>query len=97
MSTTKNIPTKNNYHYWIWSKGESNIEKTIRNELAQFTRMKENKKEQCLNSLLNRDLIKNNKSNPFMVNNNYLDDINNQEKFQKPQNSNYEKVSKKQY
>ena len=87
MSTSENVK----YKYWVWSKGETNIEKSIRNELAQFTRMKENKKEKCLNVMINRELIKNNNSNPFMINNNYLDDINNQEKFLKPQNSNYEK------
>lgn len=87
MSSDENIK----YQYWMWSKGETTIEKTIRNELAQFSRMKENKKEKCLNVMMNRELIKNNNSNPFMINNNYLEDINNQEKFLKPQNSNYEK------
>jgi iron uptake system EfeUOB component EfeO/EfeM len=82
------------YKYWKWSTGETNVEKSIRNEKAKFTRMTLNKKEMCLNTMCNRELIKHNITNPFMVNNNYLDDITNQEKFLKPKNSNFEPRSR---
>lgn len=88
------VPNIKKYKYWKWSTGESNVEKSIRNEKAKFTRMTFNKKEMCLNTMSNRELIKHNITNPFMVNNNYLDDITNQEQFLKPKNSNFESVSR---
>ena len=88
------VPNIKKYKYWKWSTGETNVEKSIRNEKAKFTRMTFNKKEMCLNTMSNRELIKHNITNPFMVNNNYLDDITNQEQFLKPKNSNFESVSR---
>ena len=82
------------YKYWKWSTGETNIEKSIRNEKTKFTRMTFNKKERCLNTMSNRALIKHNIANPFMINNNYLDDITNQEQFLKPKNSNFETIGR---
>ena len=40
--------------------------------------------------LLNRKLLIDRKVNPFMKNNNYVEDLDNQEKFLRPQNSDYE-------
>lgn len=50
-----------------------------------------NKRELCSQRIANRDMVVRGGNNPFMVENNYLDDLTNQEKFLRPQNSNYKK------
>ena len=50
-----------------------------------------NKRELCSKRIADRDMIVRGGNNPFMVENNYLDDLTNQDKFLRPQDSNYKK------
>ena len=50
-----------------------------------------NKRELCSQRIANRDMVVRGGNNPFMVQNNYLDDLTNQDKFLRPQDSNYKK------
>ena len=51
---------------------------------------KENKREDSNNKMLERAMITQTSQNPFMSNNNYIDDLTVQDEFLKPKNSNYE-------
>tara|TARA_Y100000389_G_C17467198_1_gene526738 strand:- start:4239 stop:4559 length:321 start_codon:yes stop_codon:yes gene_type:complete len=51
--------------------------------------IKENKKDICSKRMADRELITCSNTNPYMVKNNYLDDINIQSQFLIPQNSNF--------
>jgi len=50
-----------------------------------------NDKELCIQRLSRRENVKNIKLNPYLDNSNYIEDINNQEKFLRPQYSSYQK------
>jgi len=49
------------------------------------------KKELCDKRMASRDLAIQGLCNPFMVENNYLEDLSNQDNFLRPQDSNYKK------
>lgn len=81
----------NGYIYWIWSNGLGNINKTKRDEQIEFKKQEQNKKEKCMELMSKRKLITQTGSNPYMINNNYLEDLNTQSKFLMPKNSNFNK------
>ena len=51
---------------------------------------KENKREDNNNKMLEREMIMQTNQNPFMIKNNYVDDLTVQDEFLKPKNSSYE-------
>ena len=51
---------------------------------------KENKREDNNNKMLEREMIMQTSQNPFMIKNNYIDDLTIQDEFLKPKNSSYE-------
>ena len=51
---------------------------------------KENKREDHNNKMLEREMIMQTSQNPFMIKNNYIDDLTIQDEFLKPKNSSYE-------
>ena len=65
-------------------------EKNIEEELIQkHEKIHNNKKELSNQRMASRDLIIQGLINPYLFDNDYLDDINNQDKFLRPQDSNY--------
>mgnify|MGYP001351888706 CR=1 FL=1 len=67
-------------------------EKNIEEELIQkHEKLHNNKKELSNQRMASRDLIIQGLINPYLFDNNYLDDINNQDKFLRPKDSNYNK------
>ena len=93
------------YNLKKWTIDEDVCEKTKRNkEIPEIIDMREKnieeelvnkheeiftKKELCDKRMASRDLAIQGLCNPFMFNNNYLEDLNNQDQFLRPQNSNY--------
>ena len=93
------------YNLTKWTIDEDICEKTKRNkEITEIIDMREKnieeelvnkheetftKKELCDKRMASRDLAIQGLCNPFMFNNNYLEDLNNQDQFLRPQNSNY--------
>ena len=51
---------------------------------------RENKREDHNNKMLEREMIMQTSQNPFMIKNNYVDDLTVQDEFLKPKNSSYE-------
>ena len=86
---------------------ESEYKKTMRNEkkaeiidmrdkpieevLVQQHETTYTKKELCDKRMANRDLAIQGLCNPFMIENNYLEDLSNQDNFLRPKDSNYKK------
>ena len=65
-------------------------DKNIEEELIQnHEKMHGNKKELCSQRMAQRDMIIQGLINPYMFNNNYLDDLKNQDDFLRPKDSNY--------
>ena len=73
-----------------WSNG-SYMEKSMRTKSIdnQHYVINSNKVEEQNKRLSIREIIPNQSINPFLVNKNYIKDINTQEQFLIPQNSNY--------
>ena len=65
---------------------EKNIEEELINKHEQ---MHNNKKELSNQRMASRDMIIQGLINPYLFDNNYVTDINNQDKFLRPQDSNY--------
>ena len=63
-------------------------EKNIEEELIQEHEEIYNKKEECSKRMANRDLAIHGLINPYMFNNNYLEDLSNQDQYLRPQDSN---------
>ena len=63
----------------------------IETELVQKHEKTYTKKELCDKRMASRDLAIQGLCNPFMIENNYLEDLSNQDEFLRPQNSNYKK------
>ena len=57
-------------------------------ELLKNKNENKNKKEICSDRIRNRDQLTTGTSNPFMIQNNYLDDLSNQDIYLRPQDSN---------
>tara|TARA_B100001094_G_C17490721_1_gene466372 strand:+ start:53 stop:361 length:309 start_codon:yes stop_codon:yes gene_type:complete len=71
---------------------EINIEQQIVNESESIQKedmLSSNKKESTLDKMGQREWISQSNRNPFMSKNNYVDDLQVQEDFLKPQNSNF--------
>ena len=64
-------------------------EKNIEEELINKHEETYTKKELCDKRMASRDLAIQGLCNPFMFNNNYLEDLNNQDQFLRPKDSNY--------
>ena len=64
-------------------------EKNIEEELVNKHEDTFTKKELCDKRMASRDLAIQGLCNPFMFNNDYLEDLNNQDQFLRPQDSNY--------
>ena len=87
------------YIYWKWSKEEhSHLIKSSRNrnkkDNALFTItpnkvLPENKKEVCNSRISQRDPMIQTRINPYMIKSNYLNDLRVQDKFLRPQDSNF--------
>jgi len=72
-------------------------EKNIEEELViQHEETYGNKREICSKRMACRDKVTQGGSNPFMIRNNYIDDLNTQDKFLRPQDSNI-KTSENKY
>jgi len=96
------------YKNWKWTINNEKMKKTDRKmklrEIEerirdnQFDNLKElnnneiNNKEICAQRLMERQQVKQRTFNPYLCNNNYLSDLNIQENFLKPKNSNYESL-----
>ncbi len=90
------------YKHWKWNNGgkncksykktvdmrEQNIEMNMANECLDIMEA-ENKREICSKRLLERKQVVQSNKNPFLSNNNYLEDINNEMNFLRPVDSNY--------
>jgi hypothetical protein len=63
----------------------------IEEELVQQHEKTYTKKELCDKRMANRDLAIQGLCNPFMIKNDYLEDLSNQDNFLRPQDSNYKK------
>jgi len=63
----------------------------IEQELIKTHEDTYSKKELCDKRMASRDLAIQGLCNPFMVGNNYLEDLTNQDNFLRPQDSNYKK------
>ena len=63
----------------------------IEEELVKTHEKTYTKKELCDKRMANRDLAIQGLCNPFMIENNYLEDLSNQDNFLRPQDSNYKK------
>lgn len=89
--------------HFIWSTGEK-VEKSSKNDHPNLKEIKEktsevtiqdefikgsNKREVANNKLNDRNMISQIGQNPFMANNNYLHDLDVQQNFLIPKNSNY--------
>jgi hypothetical protein len=82
-----------------WSNGESyeksprqknvNLE-DIKSEMTPETIMTHNKREIANHKIIERGMYSQTSQNPFLTNHKYLDDINIQETFLRPKNSNFE-------
>ena len=66
-------------------------EKNIEEELVNKHEETYTKKELCDKRMASRDLAIQGLCNPFMIENNYLEDLSNQDNFLRPQDSNYKK------
>jgi hypothetical protein len=91
------------FKHWKWNKGESSIKKTTRKVLDMRQKNieeeivekcdniieAENKREICSKRLLERQHVIQSNKNPFLSNNNYLEDITNETNFLRPRDSNY--------
>ena len=67
----------------------SGLESGLASGLASGLEFRENKRENSNIKLSQRDMMIRTSLNPYMTNNNYLDDLNVQEAYLKPKNSNY--------
>ena len=67
---------------------ETNIEEEMVNKCDNVIEA-ENKREICSKRITNRNGIIQSNINPFLSNNNYLEDINNEMTFLRPKDSNY--------
>lgn len=104
---SKKVSFKPMYNVFKWSGDEKpdkswredKINKQINNEntenieetLIKVHEAEYNDKELCINRLSRRENVKNIKLNPYLDNSNYIDDINNQEMFLRPQYNSYQK------
>ena len=100
MEKQKKVTFKPQYTYLKWSRGEK-FEKSVRNKeevlpgdtfeqevIIQHEDNYKNKKEICSDRISNREQFVTGVSNPFMINNNYLDDLINQDIYLRPRDSN---------
>jgi hypothetical protein len=86
------------YKHWKWKKENSVLKKTniyeptVKDEIEkEIINIEENKREICNERIVNRDMIIQSKINPFLLKNNYLNDLDDQNKYLIPKNSNYKK------
>lgn len=79
---------KNDKEYYLKDKNSSNNENNIPTEKSDGI----TKRELANDKLNQREMIKQVCDNPFLLDNNYIDVINNQQEFLTPQNSNFESI-----
>lgn len=70
---------------------EKNIEEEL---IGKHEKIYSNKKDLSNQRMASRDLIIQGFINPYLFENNYLDDINNQDKFLRPKDSNYKEKNR---
>lgn len=101
MEKQKKVRFKSQYTFLKWGHGEK-IKKSLRKnkeEVKQGDTIEQefvihhedsfkNKKEICSDRISNRKHFTQGKANPFMINNNYLDDLINQDTYLRPKDSN---------
>jgi hypothetical protein len=99
---------KTPYNIWKWKVDNEKVNKTKRKtkmkeigermkdcqieNLRYMTKKDINSKEVCSQRISERMMIKQRTCNPFLSNTNYLSDLNIQEEFLKPKNSNFENL-----
>ena len=64
---------------------QNNIEEEL---IYQHEKMYENKREVCSHRIAKRDMATQGTTNPYMINNDYLEDLSNQDKYLRPRDSN---------
>lgn len=85
------------YIHWKWSKeGQNKLEKSLRKKdpihsksIPKKLKKDENKREICNHRISQRDLLIQRKTNPYMIKNNYINDLDIQANFLRPQDSNF--------
>ena len=81
-----------NYNYLTWNNNDVKIQKSMRKEVMdnineKISNLREkNNREECIIKQANRDYIIQTNINPFLKCNNYINDINNQEKYLRQKN-----------
>ena len=102
----KKVRFEPKYTFYKWCNGEK-CEKSLRFEkispgenieeeiVIQHEDNFKNKKEICSDRIRDRDKLTNGIVNPFMVENNYLDDLLNQDMYLRPKDSNIENKGNK--
>ena len=88
------------YKYWKWGNSGGGLVKTKRNERKkptsiplEFSLVDKNKREECCERISNREWITQRSINPFLSNNDYIEDLNNQQEFLIPKDSNIKDMS----
>ena len=101
MAEQKKVRFKSQYTLVKWTHGDK-CEKSLRQEVEEIVQGDsieeevviqhedefKNKKEICSDRIRDRDKLSQGISNPFMINNNYLDDLLNQDTYLRPKDSN---------
>lgn len=68
-----------------------NVQQVLYGNVAKESfQSKQNKREETNNKMLEREMMAQTSSNPFLLGNDYLEDLSVQEQFLKPQNSNFD-------
>ena len=85
-----------NYNYLTWNNNNYKIKKSLRNQFFEKITNNvddkinnisdQNNREECVIKQGNRNNIIQTNINPFLINNNYVNDINNQEKYLRQKN-----------
>ena len=102
----KKVRFEYNYTFYKWCNGDKCEKSSRKKEISPGENIEQeivikhednfkNKKEICSDRIRNRDKLTNGIVNPFMVENNYLDDLLNQDMFLRPKDSNIENSDNK--
>ena len=85
-----------NYNYLTWNNNNYKIKKSLRNQFFEKITNNvddkinnisdQNNREECIIRQGNRNNIIQTNINPFLINNNYVNDINNQERYLRQKN-----------
>lgn len=85
---TKDEKIEKSFRETLDAKEENIEEAVVREHEHNYTVEKNNKREICSRRMAQRDLMIQGLINPYLGKNNYIEDLNNQENFLRPQDSN---------